>query len=102
MRCAPNLDAHTVLSPLATAPRAQVIDEFRRGITKVLISTNVLARGIDVPQVSLVINFDIPLNEKGYPDADVCLWDDARMGAGDSLGHPVIRVVPISPHSLMG
>ena len=38
-----------------------MIDEFRREIYPVLISTNVLARGIDVPQVDVVINFDVPV-----------------------------------------
>ena len=37
--------------------RDMVIDNFRCGRSKVLISTNVLARGIDILQVSLVINF---------------------------------------------
>ncbi|KAH7648269.1 Dbp5p-like eIF4A-family RNA SFII helicase [Cryptosporidium bovis] len=41
--------------------RDQVMDSFRNGETKVLISTDVLSRGIDVPQVTLVINFDIPV-----------------------------------------
>lgn len=34
-----------------------IIDSFRRGVAKVLITTNVLSRGIDVQSVSLVINY---------------------------------------------
>lgn len=34
-----------------------IIDAFRKGIAKVLITTNVLSRGIDVQSVSLVINY---------------------------------------------
>ena len=41
--------------------RVQIIDEFRRGIIKVLVCTDLLARGIDVQDITLVINFDIPL-----------------------------------------
>ncbi|OII72830.1 Dbp5p-like EIF4a-1-family RNA SFII helicase [Cryptosporidium ubiquitum] len=41
--------------------RDQVMDSFRSGESKVLIATDVLSRGIDVPQVTLVINFDIPI-----------------------------------------
>ena len=37
--------------------RDLIIDSFRDGSTKVLITTNVLARGIDVQTVSLVINY---------------------------------------------
>ena len=36
------------------------INEFRNGNSRVLISSNVTARGIDIQQVSIVINFDIP------------------------------------------
>lgn len=52
---------------MAREVRDQVIDEFRAGTTNVLITTNVLARGIDVAGVSLVVNFDIPLNRDHQP-----------------------------------
>lgn len=42
--------------------RDQVMDEFRCGITRVLIATDVLSRGIDVPQVTLVVNYELPVN----------------------------------------
>ncbi len=40
--------------------------EFRSGSSRVLITTDLLARGIDVQQVSLVINFDLPTNRENY------------------------------------
>jgi superfamily II DNA/RNA helicase len=40
--------------------------EFRGGATRVLITTDVFARGIDVQQVSLVINYDLPNNRENY------------------------------------
>jgi translation initiation factor 4A len=40
--------------------------EFRTGSSRILITTNLLARGIDVQQVSLVINFDLPINQENY------------------------------------
>ena len=40
--------------------RAKAFDDFKTGHTRVLISSNVTARGIDIQQVSIVINFDIP------------------------------------------
>ena len=46
--------------------RDLVMREFRSGSSRVLISTDLLARGIDVQQVSLVINFDIPSNIENY------------------------------------
>ncbi|XXH03381.1 Protein BZZ1 [Hypoxylon texense] len=47
--------------------RDALLEEFRTGKSKVLITTNVLARGIDVSTVSMVINYDIPM--KGMGDA---------------------------------
>ncbi|KAI1773382.1 DEAD-domain-containing protein [Hypoxylon cercidicola] len=47
--------------------RDALLEEFRSGKSKVLITTNVLARGIDVSTVSMVINYDIPM--KGMGDA---------------------------------
>jgi translation initiation factor 4A len=46
--------------------RENVMKEFRGGASRVLITTDLLARGIDIQQVSLVINFDIPLNRESY------------------------------------
>ena len=46
--------------PMTQAIRKQRMDDFRRGTTRVLIATNLLARGIDVQQVSCVFNFDLP------------------------------------------
>lgn len=46
--------------------RNKVMDEFRQGSSRVLISTDVWARGIDVQQVSIVINYDIPINRENY------------------------------------
>ena len=60
--------------------RDKVIDEFRVGTTKVLITTNVLARGIDVLGVSLVVNFDIPLTRDRLPDPETYLHRIGRTG----------------------
>jgi len=46
--------------------RALVMREFRSGSSRVLISTDLLARGIDVQQVSLVINYDLPQSMENY------------------------------------
>ncbi|KAI0067271.1 DEAD-domain-containing protein [Artomyces pyxidatus] len=45
--------------------RDTIIDGFREGREKVLITTNVIARGIDIQQVNMVVNYDLPLlNER--------------------------------------
>jgi len=46
--------------------RDVVLNEFRTGSSRVLITTDLLARGIDVQQVSLVINYDLPRNLENY------------------------------------
>jgi superfamily II DNA/RNA helicase len=46
--------------------RMERMTAFRRGETRVLISTDLLARGIDVQQVSLVINYELPSQIDNY------------------------------------
>lgn len=46
--------------------RELIMKEFRSGSSRVLIATDLLARGIDVQQVSLVINYDLPSNRENY------------------------------------
>lgn len=46
--------------------RNEIMQEFRSGASRVLITTDVWARGLDVQQVSLVINYDLPNNRELY------------------------------------
>ena len=46
--------------------RSSIMEDFRGGASRVLITTDVFARGIDVQQVSLVINYDLPNNRENY------------------------------------
>jgi len=56
----------TMHAELDQKERDLVMREFRSGSSRVLISTDLLARGIDVQQVSLVINFELPNNMENY------------------------------------
>ena len=47
-------------SSMKSHERQQALNDFKKGIYRTLISSNVTSRGIDVQQVSIVINFDIP------------------------------------------
>lgn len=60
--------------------RDKVMEDFRQGKTTVLITTNVLARGIDVLSVTLVVNFDVPLNKFGRPDPETYIHRIGRSG----------------------
>jgi len=46
--------------------RDLIMKEFRTGVSRVLVTTDLLARGIDVQQVSLVINYDLPPQKETY------------------------------------
>jgi len=58
-------DGHTVScihGAMEQQERTLRMQEFRTGSSRVLISTDLIARGIDVPAVALVINYDLPFN----------------------------------------
>ena len=46
--------------------REEIMKEFRTGTTRILITTDILSRGIDIQQVSLVINYDMPKYPQTY------------------------------------
>lgn len=66
--------------------RDKVIDDFRNGTAKVLITTNVLARGIDVATVSMVVNYDLPMDRSYQVDAQTYLHRIGRTGRFGRVG----------------
>jgi translation initiation factor 4A len=46
--------------------RRKILEDFRNGVTRILITTDLLSRGIDVQHVSIVINYDLPSNLESY------------------------------------
>merc|ERR1711973_674357 len=65
------------------AEREKIMKEFRSGSSRVLITTDLLARGIDVQQVSLVINYDLPNNRENYIH---------RIGRGGRFGRKGVAI----------
>ncbi|XP_015919224.1 eukaryotic initiation factor 4A-I [Parasteatoda tepidariorum] len=63
--------------------RDVIMREFRSGSSRVLITTDILARGIDVQQVSLVINYDLPTNRENYIH---------RIGRGGRFGRKGVAI----------
>ncbi|KAJ1345002.1 ATP-dependent RNA helicase eIF4A [Batrachochytrium salamandrivorans] len=63
--------------------RQTIMGEFRSGSSRILITTDLLARGIDVQQVSLVINYDIPTNRESYIH---------RIGRGGRFGRKGVSI----------
>jgi len=68
--------------------RDSILEDFRQGRAKVLITTNVLARGIDVQSVSMVINYDIPMKgrHEDVPDTETYLHRIGRTGRFGRVG----------------
>lgn len=61
-----NFTVSSMHGDMKQAERDAIMKEFRSGMSRVLITTDVWARGIDVQQVSLVINYDLPNNRELY------------------------------------
>jgi len=51
---------------IAQARRIKTIDQFKQGVFHILVATDVAARGIHIDSLSLVINYDVPLEKDGY------------------------------------
>ena len=68
--------------------RKKRMNDFRRGEVRVMISTDMLARGIDVQQVSLVINYELPVQKENYIH---------RIGRAGRFGRKGVTINLISP-----
>jgi len=61
------------------AARVKALEEFKRGRVAVLVATDIAARGLDIAQLPLVVNFDLPLVAEDYVH---------RAGRTGRAGHP--------------
>ena len=61
-----NFTVSCIHSDMNQLERNKVLTEFRKGSIRILLATDIIARGIDVQQVSTVINFDLPLKKEVY------------------------------------
>merc|ERR1711920_141574 len=73
----------TMHADLDQKERDIIMREFRSGSSRVLITTDLLARGIDVQQVSLVINYDLPNDRENYIH---------RIGRGGRFGRKGVAI----------
>lgn len=58
--------ASSISGDLSQDAREAVLRRFRNGDLPILVATDVVARGVDIPQVSHVFNFDMPQNDEDY------------------------------------
>lgn len=68
--------------------RLSAMNRFKRGKYRYLVATDVAARGIDIENISLVINYDIPLDEENY------VHRTGRTGRAGRKGKAITFVVP--------
>jgi ATP-dependent RNA helicase DeaD len=73
---------------ISQSSREKVLRGFRDGRTEVLVATDVAARGLDIPDVAIVINFDIP------PDPEYYVHRIGRTGRAGSSGLAVTFINP--------
>lgn len=72
--------------------RDEVITEFKDGTTRILLTTDLLSRGIDIPLVNLVINYDLPINKESY------IHRIGRCGRFDKKGVSITMVRMSDPY----
>ncbi|RYD05785.1 hypothetical protein N752_07785 [Desulforamulus aquiferis] len=68
--------------------RFNVMNEFKRGEFRYLVATDVAARGIDIDSISLVINYDLPLEKESY------VHRTGRTGRAGKRGKAITFVTP--------
>lgn len=61
-----HIDAYAMFSDLEQKERDKVMLDFRNGKVDVLVATDIIARGIDVDDIPLVINYDVPRDAEDY------------------------------------
>jgi ATP-dependent RNA helicase DeaD len=71
------ISVEAIHGSLGQSQRERVLADFRAGTVTLLIATNLAARGLDIPEVSHVINYDIPEESESYVHR---IGRTARMG----------------------
>ncbi len=64
--CAAGFPSDAIHGNKSQAQREKALDRFKKGLTPILVATDVAARGVDVKEVGLVVNFDLPNEPEAY------------------------------------
>lgn len=81
-----NYESKFISNALHRAQRDSIVKEFKEGLINVLICTNMVARGLDIPVARAVVNFDMPLNDKGKVDLETYMHRQGRTGRFERNG----------------
>lgn len=87
----------TLHGRIESADRDSIMDAFRRGETKFLVTTDVLSRGVDVPAVSVVVNYTVPRSKMNrdspnLPDSELYLHRIGRTGRYGRRGFAITLI----------
>ncbi|HEY1388065.1 MAG TPA: DEAD/DEAH box helicase [Ktedonobacterales bacterium] len=80
--------AQAIHGEITQAQRERALERFRAGRTQVLVATDVAARGLDIPDVSHIINYDLPLDAESY------VHRIGRTGRAGRSGEAITLVTP--------
>ncbi len=80
------IDAAELHSNKSQSERKQALDGFKNGEHRVLIATDIAARGLDIDGISHVVNYDVPRNAEDY------IHRIGRTGRAEALGDAVTLV----------
>jgi len=78
-----NVPCSSIHGDKSQGARDQEMNNFKRGRTRVLVATDVCARGIDIRDISVVINYDMPTNVESY------VHRIGRTARGEDLGESI-------------
>lgn len=73
---------------IAQNQRERIVDQLKKGKLDILVATDVVARGLDVPRISHVFNYDIPQDNESY------VHRIGRTGRAGRLGSAILFVTP--------
>ena len=83
-----NYNAAEIHSDRSLAQRREALDGFKSGKYRILVATDIAARGIDVTNIELVINYDLP------DDAENYVHRIGRTGRAGLAGHAISFATP--------
>lgn len=89
-----DIKAAEIHSNRSMGQRKQAIEGFKRGRYRVLVATDIAARGIDVSMIELVINYDLP------DDAESYVHRIGRTGRAGQEGHAITFATPIQSYGV--
>jgi len=88
------LDANPIHGDLEQSMRMRILNGFRDGELKFLVASDVAARGLDIPDVSHVFNFDVPIHAEDY------VHRIGRTGRAGRKGKAITLCLPVNQKHL--